>query len=328
MALVVFLSLCTEHPYSSEPHTAEKMEEANAKKRKTMSTPRDDVFKPLKSLPKTWKSLDDSLHSFSDLWLPDQEELGLLLSTDESDHKFRLSELNYLLLPELSLVVEDYFCEQAQPKQSNFSHPILSTWIGWYLQSIPTEEDEHEKDTNRKSRKKEHVNWNTASLRDALLLLQTHFFEESQITEDDLLLYCHRLTRSGDCLLIQVTDAFNLKVRIRSGCSVDSHSTDCLILSVTALHGRLLKTTHTMARVLTFAKQFFQHPRKFYEHIQKKLLDERNDLEAWHEIQSSIYDKYKPDEADYRGKLLYFQECKKAERAFKRNVERRVSDDA
>jgi hypothetical protein len=273
---------------------------------------------------KAWHSLDDSLQLSCDksnsLCLPTQEELGLLLRRHQSDRDFRLSEINQLLQRDISLIVEAYYCEQQQPKECNFSHPILSTWMEWYLRSIE----------NKRFTQQQHVDWKSLCLRDALLILQSHWFDDSQITEDDLSLYASYLKLSESDLIVRTSksswNGYELKVNATSECHIPLHaSANCFVLSVTWGGSLVLLKADTMARVLIFAKQFFQQHRRLHLHIRNKLMEEKSNLNALSDIQSLLCDKYKPDESA-SGAVLYFEEVEKAKLLLKRKCEQRVSD--
>ena len=85
---------------SSPPRSSHKFKMESKRKRQKINN-------------STWKSLDDSMCLSYDesksLCLPNQEELGLLLTRDRSDRKLRLSEFNRLLPPDLSRMVELIF---------------------------------------------------------------------------------------------------------------------------------------------------------------------------------------------------------------------------
>ena len=259
-----------------------------------------------------WESLDQTIISwYESLSLPDPEKLKVLLSRDYAEKCFRISEMKHYLPKDVIWLVESYVSRQEQiNSEFPFTHPVVKSWIEWYLRGISRE---------HRKKKTYHVDWESATLRDALLLVQDHWPKRDF---DLLSRYSFDVTKVSLSLPIGwlrgliVTVLPHPAAPHRFVYSIGTENANILLLQ-----------TMTMSAVLAFVRPLVESPGIYFSLMQKAVHRHLGINEKWKSVQDSIYDQYKPDDSP-EGAFLYFNAIDKIRKEFDDTEARKVMDES
>lgn len=176
------------------------------------------------------------------LSLPDKVELQVLLQKDKILIDNTKLEFQKVLLPELFQIVARYIFQQPKVGE-NWKNELFSNWIIWYLQKTS------EKEYGRQ--------WKNVSLRDALLLLEAHGWNQTELnTYSEKFLFWLKEEDNESKFHIYpfgLNSEDVLNVRPFPFCF--KHSGKCLVISLWRANRTPVFKSHTMLRIFRFLRK-------------------------------------------------------------------------